>query len=349
MLRTPTLTSRVIVTALATIVLALGCGKDEVLPVDEAVQEPGEDDSPPRPAPTNPDADDDFGDDTLGPATPRPNNPPTATGVFGQPCDSDADCGNSATCMLSGGSDFLGGGPAHGYCTADCMGGAVDCSAIDANATCVEQNGGAFCMAGCVLGTPAPGETKCQNRLDLACEQLQNSAVCLPMCRNDEDCDGDRKCDLGIGVCVDELPAGASVGAECTVDEDCYTGICFPLDETKGYCSGSCNFGTVIADNPVSCGSSLDPATPGQPICLPAAQGSGLGDSGLCGIRCNCDDDCGLNGAVCEALLDDPQEALDLLGTVGICVGATVPDGGTPAVGIPCTGPAPDAGLPDAG
>ncbi|MEN9581898.1 MAG: hypothetical protein RJA70_4907, partial [Pseudomonadota bacterium] len=111
------------------------------------------------------------------------------------------------------------------------------------------------------------------------------------------------------------------------------------------------NLATVVAEDPVTCGaSSKSVVAPGQPLCIiPAFANSGFGDRGFCGARCNCDDDCGFEGAVCDPLLPDPKAALEALGTVGVCTSSEVPAGEMPPPGIACTGTAADAGAADGG
>ncbi len=275
--------------------------------------------------------DDGFGDPPIGPS------PPTGpTGVIGTACEDDGDCASGTYCMLSSSDDFLGGGPANGYCTADCASAPESCSEIDANSLCIElPDAGSVCMLGCLPGSPVEGENKCNNRLDLACDLLTNGAFCRPMCRNDADC-GDRVCDLGSGTCVDEL-AGDPVGAPCTPGEDqtCASQLCFPLTDDTGFCSGQCNVGTLLDSDQRTCGSSEDPQQPGEPLCIFIAfEGGGGGDLGFCGLRCNCDDDCELDGTVCEQLGDEADE---LFGTLGVCISdEPFAEGEPPPEGLAC-------------
>lgn len=342
-------TSRVFGALGAAAFMFIGCGKDEPIllaPVADAAAGPAAFEKPTKSG---------AGDEQPSP----PNtSPPVASGpsVIGKSCEKDGDCDAAGvTCMRATGTDWSGGGPAHGYCSADCaanLDGEPDlCRALDGNSACLTRNDGSFCVALCELGRPPDGIVKCQNRADLACDAVaaDGGAFCRPMCRSNADCGG-RLCDFGKGVCVDELPDGDPIGSKCDPDaasSTCASGVCESLGEGFGVCSGYCNLSTV------GCGSSaFEPADdPGEPICIypAAASGSGLSDLGECLQRCNCDEDCLHPDALCYQLDKTEAVSREILGTIGVCVGPGVQDD-TPEdqktpLGFSCVSAAGDGGM----
>lgn len=311
-----------------------GCGEDERINAvsqsgraDAAADDDGvadDDDTP----------DDDTPDDDTAPMPTTTGRPmgtmdpmqPTIDSNLGQACDTAADCGEGFTCMTQDSNDFLEGGPPGGFCTTPCTGD-VECLGVDSESFCLPlTETEAYCVPTCTPGDALLGEIKCGGRLDMACEVLDLGvngvlSFCRPMCGSDADC-GDRFCDIGIGVCVDELPEGDGIGGACdpeTGDGNCATGACLAFSENYGACSGVCRTGTI------GCGSGdAMPDDPGEPICLPLFEGVGVdGDVGQCIQRCNCDLDCIHPDAACFAPFDDDDAtAMQILGTIGICINA---------------------------
>jgi hypothetical protein len=251
--------------------------------------------------------------------TPSVTPPPTGPSPIGRVCDLDGDCPEGLRCMLPSSDEWLGGGPAHGYCTMDCISDPSVCALTDPSALCLQlSDTDAYCMQGCVLGAVA----KCQGRGDVACDSASiDTGFCRPTCRSAEDCGG-RLCDLGTGACVDELPAGDPIGSECDPNAEvssCQSQICLPMTDSFAVCSGWCNLAET------GCGLDNDiPEDPGEPICtFGVLQGSGLGDLGYCNQRCDCDLDCLHPGGRCLIVPDDIAE---VFGTDGLCVDPEFPD-----------------------
>lgn len=292
------------------------CGEDE--PVEHNVTTDGAD--PTDGATDGTDESDVMRPGTGGTTTTPPTIPTTppsgGSSPFGRSCDIDGDCAPGLRCMEVDSGEWLGGGPAHGYCTADCSADPGICFDADPSSLCVQFDGPepkAMCMQGCGLGPVQ----KCQNRADVACDvfSLNGYGFCRPMCRSDADCDG-LSCDVGSGSCVEELPEGDPIGAECDPDaavSTCQSGFCLPFTEEYAFCTGWCTLGTI------GCGSdSTMPEDPGEPLCTwPLASGSDFGDLGLCHQRCDCDDDCLHPDFRCLIVSDDFAE---VLGTAGLCV-----------------------------
>ncbi len=320
-------------TSLKTSLLTLGvllavsaCGKDEPVLLESSALETDSTDGA--------DTTDSFEETDLGTggggngsvarpgSTTPPSTPSTPVGPspFARICETDGDCADGLRCMQADTDEWLGGGPPHGYCTADCYADPNVCIQEDPSAVCLQvTDTEAFCMQGCA---PGPGADKCQGRGDVACDGASiGVGFCRPMCRSDEDCDG-RLCDVGSGACADELPEGDPIGAECDPDaaeSTCQTGLCLPVTETFASCTGWCNLSEI------GCGSdNTMPENPGEPICtFSAIQGSGPSDLGFCNQRCDCDGDCLHPDALCLIVSEDIQA---VLGTQGLCVDPEYPD-----------------------
>jgi hypothetical protein len=277
---------------------------------------------------------------------------------IGRPCVRDVDCGGQGlTCMTAASSDLGGGGPAGGYCVADCSEDVAICQTLDPNSVCVRFSSGtvagpAFCLEGCTVGqTTAVATSKCHNRLDAACDDTgaptPGEGFCRPTCRGDFEC-GTRKCDLGSGFCVDasEITGTLPIGSPCdpSPPEEC-AGACFALTEDgadgPGMCAALCTLGSP------GCG--LDPNSTEIPnaaclFVLTDADG-GTGDLGLCGRLCDCDDDCTAYQRACRPWGDAASE--EQSGFKGYC-GGQFDANGAKTEHIACTGRA-DAGKPDSG
>jgi hypothetical protein len=271
----------------------------------------------------------------------------TLSGPIGKACKKDTDCVAGLTCMLPSSSALLGQGPAGGVCTLDCSSGdSTTCTAIDPNSYCVSFDKAgtvAYCLEGCVEGTPAPGVTKCHNRKDMGCETNGNAALCVPVCRGDFDC-APRKCDLSTGMCSDpaNLPKGTlPIGAKCdpNVTPDPCAGFCFPLTKDTAFCSSPCTYGQA------GCG--FDPTSTAvqQTECVWLYSTQDTGDVAFCGQLCDCDDDCTDPDLICA-----PVSAQTGLPRAGICNPKIDASTNAPNQNIPCAGGSHrDGGTSDAG
>ncbi len=299
------------------------CGKDEPVQLNAL---PATDDD------ETDDATDDVTDDSspsgTSSSTGRPGQTPTPTttpggsSAIGRPCAADGDCAQGLRCMMSSGDEWLSGGPANGYCTADCIDDPFVCSTIDTSSFCLQMGDEtAVCIQGCLAGGLG---VKCQGRGDVACDTAtltDGTGFCRPMCRNDDDCDG-RKCDLGNGACLDDLPVGDPVGTECDPDAEistCESGLCLPLGDDYAVCTGLCTYGET------GCGSPDGPAEDGaSAVCaFPFDSGAGVGDVGLCIQRCSCDGDCLHSNGTCVIV---PDQLAEVFGAPGLCFEPDYPD-----------------------
>jgi hypothetical protein len=195
----------------------------------------------------------------------------TPTGArLGAECTENSDC-MTGFCLLPSATDFRGGGPANGYCTADCTDHAKDtslpnpCANFGADSLCFPSAGTnqipakAYCLKGCMLGPPMnwsdPDQLdvlnpdKCFGRRDVMCQQLTDSfgnpsgtPVCMPHCQLPEDC-GSLACDPRFKVCRTQatLTTGRDMGAACsdyriekTTNQDPCAGLCVRLQKDGG-------------------------------------------------------------------------------------------------------------------
>lgn len=283
---------------------------------------------------------------------------PGATSRIGGKCLRDADCGGQGlVCMTADSSDLGGGGPPGGLCVADCAGEPEACQRLDPNSVCVRftssMTGPAYCLEGCTVGATASASAKCHDRQDMACDDSGGSTpgdgFCRPTCRNDDDCP-DRKCDLSSGFCVDasEITGTLPIGSPCDpdADPDPCNGLCLPLEEGEnppGMCGALCSLGNV------GCGIDVNATELPNVACLFAAttaDDADLGDLGLCGRLCNCDDDCPAYQRVCRPWPNPADE--EASGFKGYCGGA-VDVNGDPTEHIACTGRPDAGGTPDSG
>jgi hypothetical protein len=262
---------------------------------------------------------------------------PSDAAPFGAFCDSDAECEDGLTCLTAEGSEWLGGGPAGGYCSLSCAQDPTICQQKYPNSMCITGSGGEkFCFEACQHGDSLFGGEKCHSRVNSACYYLSSTSAasaCLPSCGYDDECPAGRYCDLALGVCVDEQPAGLPIGTKCDPDsaENPCTGFCIELRTGQGVCSGSCTYGA-----PGACGVPPDENPVGSGICLPLYDlaNDGVGDTGLCVQRCNTADDCLSPGSICSEFNDTATE--EAYQAKGLCVpGLAVGDGGTDSGSTP--------------
>ncbi|MBI5535772.1 MAG: hypothetical protein HY898_23775 [Deltaproteobacteria bacterium] len=237
-----------------------------------------------------------------------------APGKLGAKCKSDGDCGN-LVCLTPTSQEFLGGGPAGGYCSKECTSDSTACEAYDPDAICVDVRENSFdppksyCLRGCVEGPPLESGTfgkfdpkKCWGRHDVACKELVPSVfACLPVCQTDKEC-GTLKCDPRRNVCTDNPTLGLPMGAGCRewaqsngdAGPEC-AGLCLGVpkgDDASStdplniayFCTQSCVFGDIMG-----CGFN---DTPSAGFCLYSAPTSGNGDEAFCAAMCDKDSDC---------------------------------------------------------
>ncbi len=263
----------------------------------------------------------------MGPAAP-------AAVELGKSCLGDSDCAEGLTCITTDSSDFLGGGPAGGYCSLKCD-TPTDCEAFDRSGRCLEFDAGLrYCLQGCEAG--ATLLTKCQGRLDISCQDSDGGGFCRPTCRGDEDCDG-RRCELGTGLCVDELSDGGEIGAECDPDDPttCSSGLCIAFADGYFACSGLCQLGDLTA----GCGRSAAPMSPSAPACVLAPETAALGDLARCNQGCDCQDDCLHPDALCyTGPFGSLEDGSSLFGTKGLCVAPNETFSETDQFAGPCRG-----------
>jgi hypothetical protein len=235
-------------------------------------------------------------------------------------------------------------------CTTLCDEDAV-CTALEPGAYCVpfdEAQTIAYCMLGCTTG--AAGVPKCQSRSDFACGLLGASPTtvecttsddctdtqlcdeengvcgdiitgCVPMCGGDYDCESGQYCDFLSGTCMAGEDEGLAIGSECDPNAatDPCGGFCQFLDEegTAGVCSGFC----ALSEGLIGCGwSGTGTAEAG---CLYGTRLSppddlALGDLGICGSLCDCNDDCESSLQRC---IDETEDGLimQIWGRAGYC------------------------------
>jgi hypothetical protein len=272
-------------------------------------------------------------------------------GAIGGACESAADC-DSGFCLTPDSTDLDGAGPPGGLCTVACADQTV-CDADAPGTLCVPfTETVSYCLEVCEPGSAA--EPKCQTRPDLACvgvgtfegttacETLDDcplgqvctaavegdptlcspvASACAPSCRGDFDCGSAQYCDLLSGMCVPGSASGLAIGSPCdpAAEPDPCSGFCIAVSETEGMCSGGCGFSSTL----MGCG--WDGTPPADAICLflppyVDPMDVGLGDSGLCGPLCDCNDDCGIAGWGCfdiEVALGDG--AAEYFGRAGVC------------------------------
>jgi hypothetical protein len=270
----------------------------------------------------------------------------TARTPIGRACLKDSDCGGGGiTCLTSASRALLGGGPPNGMCVVDCS---ADQTICDASSICIgfQATSTAFCMEQCNVGPTQTGDEKCHSRKDMACDDSPGTGFCRPVCRNDRDC-GTRKCDLGTGFCLDaaDLTGTLPIGTPCTPGAavDKCLGSCVPLTSNDagtgpGMCAGFCTIGGL------GCGADATSQSTLAAACLfdGTMAGGDVGDIGLCGQLCDCNDECKAYNRTCRPFPTAEQASF---GRKGYCGGATDPTTGKPSENLPCTTvPKPDAG-----
>lgn len=225
-------------------------------------------------------------------------------GIIGARCESDGDCAGGARCLSASGNDFYGaGGAAGGYCTFECT-DTVECTDRDPFSTCspVGPDGASICIRTCLSGEAEPGEAKCLNRPDVACESLAAQKIepfngapqlgfCVPRCGSDEECPAGRFCHRQAGICTDFRSPGASVGAACSTSDACDGRECEGRVDGVGTCTAHCVLGSLSG-----CGYGRDAASRDAACVVPVvAAGNfseGPGDLGFCLELCDLDADC---------------------------------------------------------
>jgi hypothetical protein len=224
--------------------------------------------------------------------------------IVGARCASDGDCAGGAFCMTASGNDFLGqGGPAGGYCTFACN-ATAECTELDPSSVCspVGPDDSSVCIRTCLSKEADPGEAKCLNRTDVACESVVTQGIepftadrqlgfCAPRCGSDDECPAGRVCHRQGGVCTDLPAPGAPVGSACGVDTDCDGRACEDQVDGVGVCTANCVLGSLSG-----CGFGGS-AEPREAACvIPAISAGrfseGPGDLGLCLELCDVDADC---------------------------------------------------------
>ncbi len=270
-------------------------------------------------------------------------------GRLGDACQNEQDCAAELDCVTSSGRMLAGASPGGGLCTLGCRTD-DDCRNVAEGARCVSfdhEHRSSVCLEGCTTGVA--GEPKCHERIDMACGLLGliptnracerpedcgpaelcsmgmeprrcSEAVtgCLPSCGGDAACATGTFCDLASGLCVPEPPSGRPVGALCdphAMANQC-NGFCLPTSNggDEGLCTAFC----TLAPRAIGCG--WDGSLPADSACLFATRLSkdvGVGDVGLCGALCDCDDDC---LAADDRCVDDSGgEVLAIWGRAGYC------------------------------
>jgi hypothetical protein len=280
------------------------------------------------------------------------------TAAVGARCAQDGDCTGGLTCIRSTSNEFLGGGPAGGYCSLNCASD-VECTAIDEESECVVSAEGAagLCLRTCLSQDPRSlAENKCLGRVDLACNSeaylglapfsgSRQAGWCYPQCASDADC-GSRRCDLARGLCVDTLTEGLPIGSRCTQHADCAGRLCIGLADGEAFCSAPCVFGL-----PIGCGYGVSAQTRGAACFLPQQQGflssEGRGDVGFCTQLCSENADCtqAERGWVC----DETDDAVERFNRPGYCDLPDPTDGGVDGGDDASTPSQPPPSVSDAG
>lgn len=240
---------------------------------------------------------------------------------LGAMCTSDGDCDPGGSCLLPTDRDpFLGGGPAHGYCTAPCT---MDIDCPGDHGVCLDDDadggGEGRCFLGCTLGEPPytaeidplPAD-KCHGRDDLRCQVVGEAPVCLPTCGDDADCPSDRRCDQRLAVCVSEASTGEALGSACDVEDDACAGRCVIFLSGVTMCSSLCVLGGGVEPDTTECGGLADG------YCAFRPEDNGMGDYGFCTESCAEHDDCQNPAFWCFPVPD-----VNTSGDRGYCFAAT--------------------------
>jgi hypothetical protein len=232
--------------------------------------------------------------------------PPAALNAVapaGGACATDAHCQPGLHCIQAEGGEFLGAGPAGGYCSAACTGDA-QCQAVDAQAVCDAALG--LCLRRCFTGDPQPSENKCLERATLACVRPREldaasqptpeavlagrvggagtereQGVCRPVCASDADCGTGRSCNAATGLCSAAPATGKAVNQPCQTDAECAGGLCL-----FGACSAAC----VARRNDQGCG--FGPGASRREAACLFPFTNAFGDLGICFQLCDTQADC---------------------------------------------------------
>jgi hypothetical protein len=228
--------------------------------------------------------------------------------LVGRPCRADAECGEGLGCITAESDAFGGlGGVAGGYCTKGCNTAttATDCAGVDPESDCLafDQAGNGLCFRTCLTQDPVPGEEKCLNRTNVACnseaalglngvDSNRTTGWCLPRCNSDLECPG-RVCNAANGICQTAQLSGLPIGAPCTAATDCAGRVCLQADEDERVCAAQCVY-QGLTFQPSACGYAQAPR--GAACLIPAFSSAigteGVGDLGACLEVCDVDADC---------------------------------------------------------
>lgn len=233
-------------------------------------------------------------------AAPRP-----AT-MLGARCKGDGDCGEGLFCSVPYSTDWMGGGPAHGYCTRDCsQDGDSACTAFDPGSFCQGPTDGVrLCVLRCAPGGASAALDfdimKCWARQDVACSPMGAEGVwgCWPTCGDDTDCPG-IPCDRDTGLCGTGQGGGLPLGSNCSewigsqgdAGQRC-EGYC--TDWTRAEDAGAGDAGSEINTCLARCVIG-DPNACDFPKGLCTSDSGAavsFGDLGYCVQTCESDDDC---------------------------------------------------------
>jgi hypothetical protein len=257
---------------------------------------------------------------------------------LGQACVSDGDCVTDGLKCITDTSLTGQQGPAGGLCTLPCESNG-DCLDFASSAYCYTLGTEQYCVEGCPIGDAI----KCHERDNVACTPLTNQAECtsdsqcgpdgvcdtdsaicvfggcVPTCLADSDCGAGLSCDFSTGLCAKNPKEGAAIGAPCDPADanDPCAGFCVRVSDTEGMCSAGCSQN----QNLYGCG--FDGNDPAAALCafVSVSAFNSLGDQGLCGALCDCNDDCKISGWGC---LDIDEQlgsgAADYFQRAGICL-----------------------------
>ncbi|HQP37165.1 MAG TPA: hypothetical protein PLI95_18400 [Polyangiaceae bacterium] len=233
---------------------------------------------------------------------------------LGAKCKADTDCSEGLICALPSATDWMGGGPAHGYCTKDCTQDGDDaCTALDPNAFCIglgeEAGAKAYCLQGCTVGGTDSEDgfdsKKCWGRADVACYPFSSGSTeiwgCWPLCGDDTDCPSGVPCDREWGMCNPSYKGGLPLGSNCTEwnDSEGDAGA-----KCMGFCTDWTKTDEAGADDPDNqVNICLETCVVGDPnacgiedslgLCLWVSDSAAnYGDLGFCGQMCSTDADC---------------------------------------------------------
>lgn len=237
-------------------------------------------------------------------------------GMCTRTCTRDGDCG-MGTCL---------GAPRTGQCFPSCSIGGGECAATQ---VCV-QSGGADPNAGACVASCYPADAMAPSG--------------SPMCA------AGTTCDPGFSTpsCQSMASTGAANGSACRADDECL-GDCIPeIDSTSaptGYLGGQCfsrgrvpNLAMYVGGMPLPRGN-----CPAGSVILPANNGGGEGDLGVCLPSCSTNADCnsgrtpdamGRTGYFCDLDIFSmpPQPSTGVCSPINCSAApfSTMPNGGCP-------------------